>query len=50
MEQPPRRGRRLSVLGLGEPDETLEYALAIGSFKGPSYIRVKLYQGQVISK
>jgi putative transposase len=40
MEQTPRRGRRLSILGLWQPDETFEYALAIGSFKGESYIKV----------
>jgi hypothetical protein len=40
MEQTPRRGRRLSILGIWEPDKTFEYALAVGSFKGPSYIKV----------
>jgi hypothetical protein len=40
MEQTPRRGRRLSILGVWQPDETFEYALAIGSFKGESYIKV----------
>jgi putative transposase len=40
MEQTPRRGRRLSILGVWQPDETFEYALALGSFRGPSYIKV----------
>jgi putative transposase len=40
MEQTPRRGRRLSILGVWQPDETFEYALAVGSFRGPSYIKV----------
>jgi putative transposase len=40
MEQTPRRGRRLSILGVWQPDETFEYALAVGSFRGPSYTKV----------
>jgi putative transposase len=40
MEQTPQRGRQLSILELWQPDETFEYALAIGSFKGESHIKV----------
>jgi putative transposase len=40
MEQTPRRGRCLSILGLLQPDKTYEYALALGSFRGPSYVKV----------
>ena len=40
LEQSPRRGQRLSILGLWEPDSSFEYALKLGSFKGDSYIRV----------
>lgn len=40
MEQTPRRGRRLSILGRWQPEETFEYALAVDSFRGPSYIKV----------
>jgi len=38
IEQTPRRGRRLSILGLLQPLVTLIYGLAIGSFTGASYI------------
>ena len=40
LEQTTRRGRRLSILGLWQPDQSFEYALAIGSFKSASYIQV----------
>jgi hypothetical protein len=40
LEQSPRRGQRLSILGLWSPDSSFEYALKLGSFKGDSYIRV----------
>jgi hypothetical protein len=39
-EQPERRGRRISILGLWQPDEGVEYALACGSFNSASYITV----------
>lgn len=40
LEQTERRGGRISILGLWEPDKGFEYALACGSFKSASYIRV----------
>lgn len=40
LEQTQRRGRRISILGLWQPDKSLEYALACGSFKSNSYIKV----------
>ncbi len=40
LEQTIRRGRRLSILGLWQPEQSFEYALAIGSFKSASYIQV----------
>lgn len=40
LEQTERRGRRISILGLWQPDKCFEYALACGSFKSPSYIKV----------
>lgn len=40
LEQTTRRGRRLSILGLWQPDPRFEYALAVGSFKSTSYIQV----------
>jgi hypothetical protein len=43
-EQTPSRGRRLSILGFWEPRRSFEYGLAIGSFKGPSYIQLMDWQ------
>ena len=40
LEQTDRRNRRISILGLWQPDKSFKYALACGSFK----VR-KLYQG-----
>lgn len=40
LEQTGRRGRRISILGLWQPDKSFDYALACGSFKSPSYIKV----------
>lgn len=40
LEQTPRRGRRLSILGLMQPQVRFEYALAVGSFTSKSYIRM----------
>lgn len=40
LEQTPRRGRRLSILGLWEPLISFEYGLAIGSFTTESYIKL----------
>jgi DDE superfamily endonuclease len=41
MEQTPHRyGNRISILGLWQPGERFEYALAQGGFKGESYIKV----------
>jgi len=39
LEQTERR-RRISILGLWQPDEGFEYALACGSFNSSSYITV----------
>jgi hypothetical protein len=40
IEQTPRRGRRLSILGLLQPLVTFIYGLAIGSFTSASYIKM----------
>lgn len=43
MEQTPNRyGNRISILGLWQPGEQFEYALAQGGFKGESYIKVMM--------
>ncbi|OKH51353.1 hypothetical protein NIES2130_33975 [Scytonema sp. HK-05] len=33
LEQTQRRGKRISILGLWQPDNSFEYALAYGGFK-----------------
>jgi hypothetical protein len=41
MEQTPNRyGNRISILGLWQPGERFEYALAQGGFESQSYIKV----------
>ncbi len=40
LEQTERRGKRISILGLWQPDKSFEYALACGSFNSSSYIKV----------
>jgi hypothetical protein len=38
--QVPTRGNRISILGLWQPQQHFEYALAQGGFDGESYIKV----------
>jgi len=40
LEQVPTRGNRISILGLWQPDQQFEYALAQGGFEGESYLKV----------
>lgn len=40
LEQVPTRGSRISILGLWQPDQRFEYALAQGGFDGESYLKV----------
>lgn len=37
-EQTPKRGKRISILGLWQPLLTFVYALVIGGFKSPDYV------------
>ena len=39
-EQTSRRGQRVSILGLWDPDESFEYALVTGGFNGERYLEV----------
>ena len=38
--QTDRRNGRISILGIWQPDRSFKYALACGSFKSESYIKV----------
>ena len=40
IEQTDRRNGRISILGVWQPDRSFKYALACGSFKSESYIKV----------
>ena len=40
IEQTQQRKGRISILGLWQPDKSFKYALACGSFKSESYIKV----------
>ncbi|MEM9487363.1 MAG: IS630 family transposase, partial [Cyanobacteria bacterium P01_F01_bin.116] len=37
-EQTSRRGRRVSILGVWDPNESFDYALTLGGFNGESYL------------
>lgn len=39
-EQTSRRGQRVSILGVWEPDECFEYALVVGGFNAERYLEV----------
>jgi len=39
-EQTSRRGQRVSILGLWDPDESFEYAIVTGGFNGERYLEV----------
>jgi putative transposase len=40
LQQVPTRGNRISILGLWQPGQTFDYALAQGGFDGESYLKV----------
>lgn len=40
LEQVPTRESRISILGLWQPDQSFEYAMAQGGFKSESYMQV----------
>ena len=50
LEQTPRRGRRLSILGLLQPLVTFVYGLVIGSFTSESYIKMMAQQARMASQ
>jgi transposase len=50
LEQTPRRGRRLSILGLLQPLVTFVYGLAIGSFTSSSYIKMMNEQAHLAAQ
>ena len=49
LEQTQRRGRRISILGLLEPEVSFEYGLAVGGFNSASYIRLMDWQAEIAS-
>ena len=40
MEQTDRRGKRVSILGVWDPDDTFDYALVVGGFNSSRYIEM----------
>lgn len=51
MEQPLKKyGKRVSILGLWQPDKGFEYALAQGGFNSQSYIKVMDWVAQKAAK
>ena len=39
-EQTSRRGQRVSILGIWEPNESFDYSLCVGGFNGERYLEV----------
>jgi len=39
-EQTSRRGKRVSILGVWDPNESFDYALTLGGFNGERYLEV----------
>lgn len=50
LEQTRRRGKRVSILGIWQPQVRFEYGLAIGSFRSQSYIKMMDAQAQVAAE
>lgn len=50
LEQVPTRGSRISILGLWQPAQQFEYALAQGGFDGESYLKVMDWIAQKASR
>ena len=47
LEQTQRRfGKRISILGVWQPDEQFDYALVQGGFKSQSYLKVMNWQAE----
>lgn len=44
VKQPRKRGRRLSILGLWQPQVSFEYGLVVGSFKSERYLKLMDWQ------
>ena len=40
LEQTSRKGQRVSILGLWDPDASFDYALSMGGFNGERYLEV----------
>lgn len=46
IKQTKKRGRRLSILGIFEEDESFEYGLKIGGFRSKNYIEMMNWQAE----
>ena len=49
-EQTARRGKRVSILGIWDPDESFDYALVVGGFNGERYLEVMNWMAQKAAK
>ena len=49
-EQTARRGQRVSILGIWNPDESFDYALVVGGFNGERYLEVMNWMAQKAEK
>lgn len=47
VKQPRKRGRRLSILGLWQPQVSFEYGLVVGSFRSERYLKLMDWQANL---
>ena len=45
--QPRRRGRRISILGLWQPQRSFEYGIVVGGFNTKRYLKLMNWQAQL---
>lgn len=48
--QPRKRGRRLSILGLWQPQVSFDYGLVVGSFRSERYLKLIEWQASLAAK
>lgn len=50
VKQPRRRGRRLSILGLWQPQVSFDYGLVVGSFSSERYLKLMDWQASLAAQ
>lgn len=50
VKQPRKRGRRLSILGLWQPQGSFDYGLVVGSFSIERYLKLMDWQANLAAE